>query len=164
MGTEIERKFLVDRLPDPADLGAGVAMRQGYVAEEDGVAVRVRITDDEARLTIKAGDGVSRTEVELPLDVDEAASQWPFSEGRRIAKRRHRVDLPGGRVAEVDVYAGPLEGLLTVEVEFASEADAAAFVAPSWFGREVTTEPGWSNLSLSRDGIPRGSGPAGGRP
>jgi adenylate cyclase len=155
MATEIERKFLVDRLPDAAELGAGVAMRQGYVAEEDGVAVRVRITDDEARLTIKAGDGVSRTEVELPLDVDEAESLWPFSEGRRITKRRHRVALAGGHVAEVDVYAGPLDGLLTVEVEFESDEDAGAFVPPSWFGREVTTEPGWSNLSLSRDGIPR---------
>ena len=154
MATEIERKFLVEEPPGSAELGGGVPIRQGYVAEEDGVSVRVRITDVAAQLTIKAGGGIARTEVELPLDVADAEALWPFTDGRRIEKRRHEIPLRGDDVAELDVYAGPLEGLLTVEVEFADEDAAAAFTPPAWFGRELTGVPGWSNLELSRHGIP----------
>jgi CYTH domain-containing protein len=56
--------------------------------------------------------------------------------------------------AVVDVFGGDLEGLCLVEVEFASEAGAAAFVAPDWFGEEVTGRPEWSNAPLSRFGRP----------
>jgi adenylate cyclase len=153
MATEIERKFLVEE-PPPHALGRDVPIRQGYVAEEDGVSVRVRITDVAAVLTIKAGAGVARTEIELPLDVAEAESLWPFTEGRRIEKRRHEIPLGGDDVAELDVYAGPLDGLLTVEVEFVDEEAAAAFTPPAWFGRELTGVAGWSNLELSRHGRP----------
>ena len=40
---ERERKFLVDRLPD--DLGPAVAIRQGYLALDGNVQVRVRRAD-----------------------------------------------------------------------------------------------------------------------
>jgi CYTH domain-containing protein len=151
---EIERKFLVDEPPDAAQLGTGESIRQGYVAAEEAVSVRVRITDREAWLTVKAGGGVARTEVELPLSEEQADALWPHTEGRRIVKRRHRVALDGDDVAELDVYAGALDGLITVEVEFDDEAAADAFEPPAWFGREVTHESGWSNLSLSEHGRP----------
>ena len=154
MATEIERKFLLAEPPAADVLGDGTPMRQGYLAEEDGVSVRIRITDVEARFTVKAGEGVARTEVEVPVDIGEAEALWPFTEGRRIAKRRHRVPVSGGAVAEVDVYGGELDGLLTVEVEFPDEAASRAFTPPDWFGREVTGERGWTNLSLSRHGRP----------
>lgn len=155
MGTEIERKFLIERVPDEVPLGSGVVIRQGYVAEEDGVSVRVRITATEAWLTVKAGHGVARTEVEVPITPADAEALWRHTEGRRIAKRRHRIALADGHVAELDVYDGPLAGLRTVEVEFASHDAATAFQPPAWFGRDVTDVPGWSNLELSRHGIPR---------
>lgn len=157
MTLEIERKFLLTELPEPSILGTGQPMRQGYVAEQDDVAVRVRIADASAQLTIKAGAGLVRTEVELQLTADQAESLWRHTEGRRLAKVRHRVSLgsQAGLTAEVDVYAGELAGLATVEVEFASQQDAAAFVPPSWFGREVTGEGQWTNAALARKGLPR---------
>ncbi|MBI5090120.1 MAG: CYTH domain-containing protein, partial [Actinobacteria bacterium] len=144
----------------PADvLGAGQRMRQGYLTDDGDVAVRIRITDDAAVLTIKAGGGLSRTEVELPVDRSDADALWPHTAGRRIDKTRHRVALGGadqqGLVAEVDLYDGDLAGLCTVEVEFDSEADASAFEPPAWFGREVTGDPRWSNAALARHGLPR---------
>ncbi|MET0908534.1 MAG: adenylate cyclase [Ilumatobacteraceae bacterium] len=153
MATEIERKFLVADVPHDDVLGPGVPMRQGYLAGEGDVESRIRITPGGARLTVKAGRGVARTEVELDVPVDEAEALWPHTEGRRREKVRHRVVVPGG-TAEVDRYAGPLDGLWTVEVEFASEADASAFVAPAWFGDELTTLDGWSNGALARHGRP----------
>ncbi len=153
---EIERKFILPGAPPPGELGAGVRIRQGYLAEEDRVEVRVRITPVDATLTVKAGSGISRTEVDVGISVGQAEALWPHTLGRRIEKQRYRVSLddPPGHVAEVDVYAGDLAGLCVVEVEFSSATDAAAFVPPGWFGRELTGELGWNNAALARHGRP----------
>ena len=156
MTIEIERKFLLSESPPPGQLGVGVRLRQGYLAEEDTVEVRVRITSAAATLTVKAGTGGSRTEVDVPISFEQAEALWPHTVGRRIDKTRYRValdDLPK-HVAEVDVYAGALAGLYVAEVEFSSELDAAAFVPPGWFGRELTGESAWTNASLARHGRP----------
>jgi CYTH domain-containing protein len=157
--TEIERKFLVVELPGAHELGPGTLLRQGYLAEDGDVQVRVRITASSATLTVKAGRGLVRTEVEAVIGADAAEALWPHTEGRRIEKVRHRTPL-GDVVADVDVYAGALAGLYTAEVEFASEGEAAAFVAPPWFGRDLTAEPGWDNASLARHGRPAGAAPS----
>lgn len=155
MSTEIERKFLVVSPPPADQLGAGVPYRQGYLAGEGTVETRIRIAPEEAWITVKAGTGLSRTEVEVPIPLAEAEALWPHTAGRRLEKVRHRVPVDGG-VAEVDRYGGELEGLWTVEVEFPSEDDAARFVPPPWFGREVTDEAGWTNGALARHGRPDG--------
>ena len=158
MGVEIERKFLVDAPPRAALLGDGVALRQGYLAGEGDVETRVRIGPDWARLTVKAGRGLARTEVEVAVPYEEAEALWPHTAGRRLEKVRYRVDVPGG-VAEVDRYGGELTGLWTVEVEFGTEEQANRFVPPSWFGRELTEEDGWSNGALARHGRPDDASP-----
>lgn len=153
MAIEIERKFVVTAVPGPELLGPGVRLRQGYLAEDGPVQVRVRITEAAAALTVKAGRGLSRTEVEVAIGPDEAEALWAHTDGRRIEKVRHRVDA-GGHAVDLDVYAGALEGLCTAEVEFASLEAAGRFVPPPWFGPEVTAVPGWDNASLARLGRP----------
>jgi CYTH domain-containing protein len=157
MTVEIERRFVAEQAPSTDMLGPPRHMRQGYLTDDGPVSVRIRIVDDTGVLTIKAGDGLARTEVELPLGTDEADALWPHTEGRRVEKSRHRVELegPGALVAEVDLYGGELTGLCTVEVEFDSEQDAAAFEPLDWFGREVTGDRRWSNAALARHGLPR---------
>ena len=152
---EIERKWLVTAAPAGMTT-AGQHIRQGYVARDGNVEVRVRTIDARSVLTIKVGAGLTRREVELEIGAAEAGELWPATEGRRIEKVRYRVPV-GDHVAEVDVYEGPLAGLRTVEVEFASEADAASFVAPPWFGDEVTGDARWSNASLAASGRPSGA-------
>lgn len=153
MAIEIERKFLVARPPRDDELGPGVHYRQGYLAGEGDVDTRIRISPDEAWITVKAGRGVARTEVEVPIPLDAAEALWPHTAGRRLEKDRYLVPVDGG-TAEVDRYADALAGLWTVEVEFGSEEDAAAFVAPGWFGLDVTDVDGWSNGALARRGRP----------
>lgn len=156
MPIEIERKFLLTIAPDRETLGPGQTLRQSYLAEENDVTVRVRIVEHVATLTVKAGAGLVRTEVEVPISSEEAEALWVHTAGRRIDKVRHRVPLgtTGQLIAEVDIYAGDLTGLCTVEVEFASAAAATSFVPPDWFGREVTDSPSWTNSSLARHGLP----------
>jgi adenylate cyclase len=153
---EIERKFVPDATPSTEGWPAPTAMQQGYLAEEGDVSVRLRLAGTEARLTVKAGRGIKRAELELPVERIVADQLWPSTEGRRLTKRRFRVPLEDrpGLVAEVDLYGGQLDGLCTIEVEFDSVAAADAFTPPAWFGREVTGDPAWTNASLARRGRP----------
>lgn len=181
MGLEIERKWVTDVATITQALGAlaewpaGEELRQGYLAIDGDVTTRLRITPARAVLTIKAGGGLARTEVEVELDADSAEQLWAHTAGRRIAKHRHRLPLPADAsadaatdshitrdelVAEIDVYHGELDGLVSVEVEFADVTSAERFVAPGWFGTDVTGDPRWLNASLARHGRPAGPPPA----
>jgi CYTH domain-containing protein len=153
-GAEIERKFLVDDVPERLDRGQSEVVTQGYVAIDDGVEVRVRRRGDHFSLTVKQGGGRSRLEEELEIDADRFERLWQLTEGRRIAKTRYVVPAPDGAEIEVDVYADDLDGLVTAEVEFPSEGSAEAFEPPSWFGREVTDDDRYKNRSLACHGLP----------
>jgi CYTH domain-containing protein len=153
-GVEIERKFLVAELP--ADLaGSGQRIEQGYLAiAPDGVEVRVRRRAGQATLTVKSGPGQVRTEEEMTIDARRFDALWRLTEGRRVSKTRHEIPLAGGAVAELDVYDGELDGLLTVEIEFGSLDASERFAPPPWIGRELTGDARYANQSLALDGAP----------
>jgi CYTH domain-containing protein len=155
MGREIERKLLVDELPGDLDAWSAKRLEQGYLAITDEAEIRIRRAGDDAWLTVKSSPGLSRVEEELALATDAFARLWPLTEGRRLVKVRHtRGDAPG-EVFELDVYEGPLAGLATLEVEFASEDAARAWTPPPWAGREVTGDKAYANQTLAVHGAPR---------
>jgi adenylate cyclase len=152
-GVEIERKFLVDRLPD--DLPPGQRIEQGYLAiADDGVEVRIRRRAGTATLTIKSGPAHVRTEEELTIDERRFESLWPLTEGRRLAKTRHVLPLPGGLAAELDVYHGDHDGLLVAEIEFPSRSTSERFAPPDWLGAEVTGDARYANQQLALQSAP----------
>jgi CYTH domain-containing protein len=151
MTDEVERKFRVDELPQ--SLGEGTPLRQAYLAVDGDVEVRVRDRGGTRVLGVKGGQGVQPTEVEVEIGAADFDELWALAPDRRIDKTRYRVAVDG-HVAEVDVYTGSLEGLVVVEVEFASRREAEAFVPPPWFGEEVTGDPRWSNAALAASGRP----------
>jgi adenylate cyclase len=156
MPEEIERKFLASAPPEADGIGPGARLRQGYLALDGDIEVRIRLTGDAAQLTVKAKGGLSRTEVELPLAADDAEALWLHTDGRRLEKVRTKVPLAGGLVAEIDDYEGALAGLRTVEVEFPDLDAAAAFSPPAWFGTELTGDNAWTNAALAQRGRPAG--------
>ena len=150
---EIERKFLLTRMPD--DMPAGEPIEQGYLAiAPDGVEVRVRRRAGRSTLTVKSGPAHVRVEEEMDIDDRRFEALWALTEGRRIAKTRHVVPLGNELSAEVDVFADAHAGLLTAEIEFASEEGSAAFAPPDWLGAEVTGDPRYANQSLALHGPP----------
>jgi CYTH domain-containing protein len=153
-GIEIERKFLVEQIPD--DLGAHPSREidQGYLAITDDVEVRVRRYGDHSFLTVKSSGNESRVEEEIEIDRRRFGALWPLTEDRRIQKRRYAIPIGGGLTIEVDVYHGRLSGLVTAEVEFTSVANANAFVPPGWLGREVTDDSRYKNKRLATNGMP----------
>jgi len=153
VGVEIERKFLLNRLPAEVEQVPGSELRQGYVALDGDTEVRVRLERERAVLTFKRGGGRTRMEEEIELTAAQAEALWELTGGRRIEKLRRRVDL-GGSCVEVDEYHGDLAGLLVAEVEFYDESAAERFSPPEWMGREVTDDSAYKNRSLACDGVP----------
>jgi CYTH domain-containing protein len=144
---EIERKFVVERVPGDIARGTSQHIRQGYLTLEPA-EVRLRSLDDATyELAVKSLGGLRRAEVNLPLTADQFEELWPLVQ-RSIEKDRGLYEVQGG-TAEVDVYHGKLAGLVVVEVEFPSETDAQAFTPPAWFGAEVTEDPRFRNVSLA---------------
>jgi CYTH domain-containing protein len=148
---ERERRFLVASLPERLPTPSRIV--QGYLVTHP-VSVRVRRIDDRLILTIKTGSGLARTEIERDLTPDEFDALWAEANELQIDKRRHRISLPGGLTAELDLFDGVLTGRQIVEVEFNDDAAAAAFTPPPWFGREVTDDHRYTNAALARDGWP----------
>jgi adenylate cyclase len=149
---EIERKFLVPALPDLAG-AVKTDLRQGYITSpEDSVEVRLRQSDQACFLAVKSGEGMVRTERETIISAEQFDALWPATAGRRIEKTRWTGRLNDTLCYELDVYAGALAPLLTVEVEFDSEQEAAAFVMPEWFGPEVSADKRFRNKSLALSG------------
>jgi len=156
---EIERKFLLSGVPPTMRFARRQPIRQGYLALDGDTEVRIRISPKGAVLTIKSGSGGVRVEEEITLQARQAEALWELTEGRRVQKTRRHVRLAGAGsdaelVAEVDEYAGSLDGLVVVEVEFPDEDAAAGFEPPAWFRRELTGDWRYANRSLASDGMP----------
>lgn len=142
---EIERKFLVDTLRwQPA--GAGAVFRQGYLSSHPERTVRVRISGDAAKLTIKGlTAGISRLELEYELPLADAEQLLALCERPLIDKVRH-TEQHEGKTWEIDVFHGDNEGLVLAELELASEDEP--FTAPPWAFEEVSHDPRYYNANL----------------
>jgi CYTH domain-containing protein len=161
---EVERKFLLPAPPEGLSEHPFKRLEQGYLAiDPAGSEVRIRRKDDETLMTVKMGIGLIRGEEEFAIDRDRFERLWPMTDGRQVVKTRYFVPLENGLTAEVDVYDGELDGLVTGEIEFPDAATALAFVAPDWLGRDVTEDARYANRTLAVEGIPSGPAPSAGR-
>ena len=146
---EIERQFLVDRLPQlPEEYEL---LRQGYVALLPEIRIR-QIGDSHFWLTVKRGAGLVREEWETEISRQEfeSLSERLCPGTCMIEKRRYKIPLADGLVAELHVHAGHLTGFNYVEVEFSDVEGAKKFVPPTWFGREVTDDVRFSYGTLAQ--------------
>ena len=143
---EIERKFLLRRLPEGLEQYPCQRLEQAYLSTSP--VVRIRRQDDHYILTCKGAGLLCREEREMPLSAQAYASLLPKAEGRVIEKDRYRIPC-GAYTIELDVFHGALSPLVMAEVEFPTEAEAAAFTGPDWFGEEVTYDPAYTNARLS---------------
>ncbi len=148
---EIERKFLIKRLPLQILRSRHFQLAQGYLANEQGGRhVRLRKKGGTMSLTFKVGRGAAREEREIRLSPKQFATLWPATRGRRLRKTRYEVPWKN-LVIEIDMYHGSNDGLVVAEVEFPSHASCRKFKPPRWFGREITGEKRYSNVRLATE-------------
>ena len=159
--TEVERKFRIFNPPYGESLREYEKdrIRQGYIAiEEGGTEVRIRrrtksSMDESFTLTVKSKGGLARYEDEVDVSHEQFSKLWPATEGRRVEKTRFKIPHEG-RLIELDVYEGDLNGLCVAEVEFPDEEAASKFNPPEWFDLEVTEDKAFKNQQLAINGMP----------
>lgn len=150
---EIERKYLLNRLPPKAKRhGKRKHLAQGYLPGQTLIE-RIRRTETADGVkyvrTVKAGKGVSRIELEEACDERVYAALWALTEGCRVEKIRY-VLPDGDFVWEIDAFTD--RELFLAEVELPSEDTEVKF--PRWLGRyverEVTDDGSFTNRRLAK--------------
>ncbi len=159
--TEIERKFVIDALPEELDLEGFKAkkIRQGYLSSTPSEAVRIRQKGDSYFWTYKAAPtshAAERVELECEISKDQFDAMWPGTAGRRLEKTRYEIPLGkhGEHTVELDIFEGDNDGHMLAEVEFSSTQGADLFEAPDWFGQDVTADKSYGNANIAEHGFP----------
>ena len=148
MGKEIERKWLLRSVPEDLESRPRHIIEQGYL--NTSPVVRIRRQDDTYVLTYKGGGLMERVEYNLPLDRDSYEHLKEKVDGILISKTRYIIPLENGLKIELDHFKNPHEGLYLAEIEFPSVEEAKAYVAPEWFGRDVTYDIDYHNSVMSQ--------------
>lgn len=156
-GIEVERKWLIPGAPPPEALDAPAErIDQGYLTiGAGGAETRLRRRAGEFILTVKSGTGLVRNELSVQLSAEQFEALWPATLGARVEKTRHLIPGPDGTEIELDVFDGDLTGLIVAEVEFPDAERATSFVAPDWFGADVTDDARFKNHQLAVHGRPQ---------
>lgn len=147
-GLEVEKKYLVEKMPDIQYLKREFIL-QGYLIRNEK-EIRVRNVDNEHFfMTEKYGHGLVREEYEKEISGQEFAKMIKEAGDNIVKKVRHYYPLGNGKVAELDIYVD-FDKLKTVEVEFESLEEAESFSPPEWFGKDVTDDFEYKNFSLAQ--------------
>ena len=163
MALEIERKFLVDPnnvYNNKNDIHNIDIIKQAYIIKSDSGVLRVRsiishnsdleILSHVGYITVKNKSELINTnneyEMEIPYDI---AEDFINKSNNIITKTRYVIDNKDSNIIQLDIFDGKLEGLVLVEVEFATIEDSEYFEPLEWFGKEVTNDKYYSNANLS---------------
>lgn len=146
---EIERKFLIKNIPENLDSYAFHLIEPGYLCTDP--VVRVRRQDDDYFLTYKGKGLLAREEYNLPLTRSGYEHLIKKADGNIIKKKRYLIPIEDTDLTiELDIFDKPFAPLIMAEVEFSSVEDANAFIAPDWFGEDVTNDPAYHNSNMSK--------------
>lgn len=151
MGLEIEKKYLIKKIPDNLSEYECHHMIQGYL--NTSPVVRVRKENDNYYLTYKGGGMLSRVEYNLPLNEQAFYHLLEKADGNIISKQRYHIPYildSKNYIIELDIFDAPFAPLILAEVEFDTENDANDFVPPEWFDNDVTFDPAYHNSNLSK--------------
>jgi len=145
---EIERKFLITKLPNNLNNYKCRNIEQGYLSTNP--VVRVRKDNDDYYLTYKGSGMMVREEYNLPLTKESYHHLIQKADGNVITKKRYEIPTYDDLIIELDLFEGLFSGIILAEVEFVSEAQAISFTPPEWFGKDVTNTKEYHNSSMSK--------------
>jgi adenylate cyclase len=160
MTLEIERKFLLPQFPsvlieeEELRVLSEQKIEQTYLAMDENQELRVRRLVDLASgevsytHTFKLGNGLSREEIEY--SISESIYEQVIMAFGFVPLTKNRITAEwNGRIIEIDTY-DQIE-LSVLEVEFDSEEAANSFMAPEWFGKDISSERQYSNKKVWRE-------------
>ena len=147
---ELERRFLVERLPPGTE-------RSHLIVDRYIVGTRLRLRYDDGRvpphkLSQKEAPAppdfavTTITTIYLSPDEYEVLAVLP---ARELRKRRHHLGS-----YSIDVFEGELEGLVLAEITFPSEEEMREHPPPPFAEREVSRDGRYTGGALAFRGLP----------
>lgn len=151
---EIERKFLVLKVPENLKKSKGATIFQGYLAiEMGGNEVRIKNKGNRNFIIVKSDGKLDGDEVEIAITKREFDRLLPLCHKRTVEKTSYKISFDKQTI-ELAVFQGKHKGLVLARVGFKNKKESFSFKKPSWFGREVTVLQGYKNRSLAVEGLP----------
>lgn len=144
---EIERKWLFespDVAKDKCELYEKFEYLQGYISITPEVRISRKLVEGKEflfKMTIKSKDALARYEVEKPLTVQEFLQLQAIGNityDMMITKTIYDYIYNGYHLTIGIVDEGKPTQFCYGEIEFNSVEEATSFVAPDWFGPDVT--------------------------
>ena len=145
---EIERKYLVKNLEFKSLSKKVSTIIQGYLNNDPNKSVRIRLTENNAYITIKGkslNNGLSRYEWEKKISLDEGLDLLKLCKDQLISKKRYYINFKEF-IIEVDEFLDKNKGLYIAEIELNSLNQKLRL--PTWIGEEVTGINKYYNLNL----------------
>ena len=144
---EIEKKFLIQKLPDDLNTYPHHKIEQAYLSTDP--VLRIRKKDNDYILTYKGPGMLAREEHEFPLNEASYQHLLKKADGNVISKTRYLIPDVSGLTIELDIFSGCFTGLIMAEVEFPDMEAAGSYQMPVWFSKEVTTDTHFHNSRMS---------------
>lgn len=149
---ELERKFLLERIPD--GLEGATALYDRYVVGSTLRLRRAQFPDGTVQYKLNQKQSPSPpdygvmtiTSIYLTAEEHDLLTVLPAHE---LRKRRYHQ----GRYS-IDVFEGPLESLVLAEAEFASEEEMRSHSPPDFVGQEVSADIRYTGGWLAANGLP----------
>ena len=144
---EIERKFLVPKLPDNLENYKHDEIEQWYFILEKDTEERIRHRWNRFYHTKKVWHWKIREEYENEITEKEFNQLRDKTQWKRIYKTRYVIPYNNHKI-ELDIYHGKLEWLIVCEIEFDNEEESKKFVFPERFWEEITNDDNYKNRNL----------------
>lgn len=140
---ELELTYLAKYIPEGLKECASKKMHDVYIENgEKHLHLRVRKNGEKYEITrkmpVEEGDASKQIETTIAIGLEEFNS-LRSAKHRAVEKTRYYYKQQN-YCAEVDVFEGPLQGLVVVDFEFDSEEKQNAFAMPDFCLAEVTQE------------------------
>ena len=146
MNIEIERKFLIKKIPGHCK--NKVHIKQYYIHVDDKLVQRLRFFDHQKTIiSLKENcAGLSRYEFEYEIPLKDAQKIVSITNSKFIEKIRHIIYFDSMKW-EIDEFLGDNKGLLIAEVELENENQKITL--PDWIENEVTKQNKYFNYNLA---------------
>jgi adenylate cyclase len=150
---EIERRYLVAKIPYGYQEYPHEDIKTGYFKSDEGVDIRIRQKGEIFFTDVKKGTGRNRPEGDpILLTHEEFEELWAqIAVGK--SETRYYIPVRGG-IAELKCMHVRDERRGEVEVEFDTKEEAESFEPPEWFGREITDDQNYTSEALKETGYP----------
>ena len=136
---EIEKVYLIKNLPEDLNKYLPIQIRVGDFYNSNSVdALKIRQKGERYEVIKKEEITAYEREehvIEIKKEEFNVMLKATVQQHRKV---RYLYPLDNKHVCEIDIYKDKLDGYVRVEVEFRDEKDMNNFVAPDWFGEEIT--------------------------